>query len=289
MDPKKLLAVANYPRLTTVTDVHTFLGLTGYYWYFIEGYSKIARPLLDLTKKTEVWHWDKEQEQAFMNLKTRMCKAPILHQPDFNQKFYLQTNTSGYSMGAILLQEGGSDTLTTMLEQWKKPILHPITYYLAMFTPTQRNYDIYDRELLAIMMALDHWRQYLGWTKVPFTIMTDHTNLQYWKSPQNLTWCTARWHLDLQEYDYKILYIPGKENRPPDVLSWQPGADQGKQDNQGVMVLPPEKFKIQTMSNKGDRRIRVPALEEVKHGILNLVHNHLTAGHPGWDKMLQKV
>jgi uncharacterized protein with PIN domain len=122
-------------------------------------------------------------------------------------------------MGAILSQEGGFDTLMTALEQQKKPVLHPIAYYSATFMLTQRNYDVYDQELLAIMMVLNHWRQYLGWTKVPFTIMMDHANLQYWKSPQNLTQHTARWHLDLQEYNYKILYIPGKENGPPDALS----------------------------------------------------------------------
>jgi hypothetical protein len=144
--------------------------------------------LLDLMKKAKVWHWDMAQEQAFLGLKTHMCKAPVLMQPDFDQKFYVQTDASGYGMGAVLLQEGGSDTLTTTLEQQKKLVLHPITYYSATFTPTQSNYDIYDRELLVIMMALDHWRQYLGWTKVPFTIMRDHANLQCWKSPQNLTW-----------------------------------------------------------------------------------------------------
>jgi hypothetical protein len=65
----------------------------------------------------EVWHWDCAQEQAFMDLKTCMCKAPVLTQPDFNQKFYVQMDASGYGMGAVLLQEGGSDTLTTALEQ----------------------------------------------------------------------------------------------------------------------------------------------------------------------------
>jgi RNase H-like domain found in reverse transcriptase len=59
-------------------------------------------------------------------------------------------------------------------------------YYSAMFTPTERNYDIYERELLAIMKSLGHWRPYLGWTKEPFTILTDHANLQYWKVPKNL-------------------------------------------------------------------------------------------------------
>jgi hypothetical protein len=231
MDPKKLMAVANYPMPTNVTDICTFLRLTGYYQYFIQGYSQIAQPLLDLTKKAEAWHWDTAQETAFMDLKTHMCKASVLTQPDFNCKFYIQTDASGYGMGAILSQEGGSETLTPNLETKKNPVLHPTAYYSATFTPTQWNYNIYDWELLVIMMALDHWRQYLGWTKVPFTIMTDHTNLQYWKSPQNLTRCTARWHLDLQEYDYEILYILGKENGPPDALSQPPGANQGKEDN----------------------------------------------------------
>jgi hypothetical protein len=128
-------------------------------------------------------------------------------------------DASGYGMGAILSQEGDPDTLTKTLAQKLKLVLHPIAYYSATFTPTEQNYNVYDREPLAIMKALAHWRQYLGWTKVPFTIMTDHTNLQHWKSPQNLVWRVAQWHVDLQGYNYKIQYTPGKENAPPDTLS----------------------------------------------------------------------
>ena len=69
------------------------------------------------------------------------------------------------------------------------------------------------------MKALAHWRPYLGWTKVLFIIWTDHTNLQYWKSPRNLNRCTAQWHADLQEYDYQLEYIPGKTNTVADALS----------------------------------------------------------------------
>jgi hypothetical protein len=187
MDPKKIMATASYLTLKNPTDVQAFLGFTGYYWYFIQGYSQIARPLLDLTKNMEVWHWDEPQEKAFITLKQLMCSAPVLTQPDFNKKFYLQMDASGYGMGAILSQKGGPKKFMTTLTQRHKSVLHPITYYSATFTPTEQNYDIYDRELLAIMKALTHWRQYLGWTKIPFTIMTDHANLQYWKSPQNLT------------------------------------------------------------------------------------------------------
>jgi hypothetical protein len=88
---------------------------------------------LDLTKKAEAWHWDMAQEQAFTDLKTHMCKAPVLTQPDFNHKFYIQTDASGYGMGAILSQEGGSDT--TALEQWEKTSLTPNCVLFSHFYP----------------------------------------------------------------------------------------------------------------------------------------------------------
>jgi hypothetical protein len=88
-----------------------------------------------------------------------------------------------YGMGAVLLQKGKN---SPSLQKHTKPKTHPIAYYSATFTPTEQNYDIYEWELLAIMKSLVHWRPYLGWTKEPFTILTDHANLQYWKAPKNL-------------------------------------------------------------------------------------------------------
>ena len=85
-------------------------------------------------------------------------------------------------MGAVLKQEGEPSSTTTT----KPPLLHPVAYYSATFTPTERNYDIYEWELLAIIKALEHWRQYLIWTQEPFTILTDHANLLFWKSPRKL-------------------------------------------------------------------------------------------------------
>ena len=122
-------------------------------------------------------------------------------------------------MSTILSQEDDPTTLTASLKQRTKPTLHPVAYYSATFTATERNYDIYKQELLAIMKALAHWRPYLGWTKTPFIIRTDHANLQYWKSPRNLNQQTARWHADLQEYDFQLEYVPGKTNTVADALS----------------------------------------------------------------------
>ena len=250
MDLKKLHAILNNPILQNVTDVRAFLGFTGYYCYFIKNYSAIVRPLLVLTRKSAAFHWGREEQEAFDKICTIMCQSPVLRQPDFQKKFYLQTDASAYSVGAILSQEG--DTSTPSLVKFKKSVTHPIAFFLATFTPTEQNYDIYKRELLAVMKALAHWRPYLRWTKFPFTIMTNHTNLQYWKSPKNLNWRTARWHAE-------ILYVPGKTNTPLDTLSWPSGANRGETDNKDVVVLPENKFVLASITTTLGGKIIVPS------------------------------
>ena len=214
-----------------------------------------------------------------------MCSSPILAQPNFDKRFILQVNASAYGVGAILSQEGDSSTLTSSLKQRTKPTLHPVAYYSATFTATERNYDIYERELLAIMKALAHWRPYLGWTKIPFVIRTDHANLQYWKSPRNLNRRTARWHADLQEYNFQLEYIPGKTNTVADTLSCPANADQGQEDNKDITVLPQQICVLHT--TKG--QVIVPNIKEVKRAIVSKAHDAPTAGHPGRDETLRKV
>ncbi len=175
-----------------------FLGFTGYYRYFIEGYSAIARPLLDLTKQVTPWHWEELQQQAFDTLRAQMCTKPVLQQLDFKKVFYLQTDASAYGIGAVLSQEGGT----------------PISN-----SPNLKPYDIYEREFLGVVKVLEHWRLYLIWTEQPFIIETDHKNLTYWKSPKKLMGRMACWHEKLQDYNFKILHIPRKTNTPADVLS----------------------------------------------------------------------
>ena len=201
------------------------------------------------------------------------------------QAFYLQTDALAYGLGAVLSQEGGTPHQIPTKTPSTKPTLHPVAYYSATFTPTEQNYDIYKWELLAVMKSLSHWRPYLGWTKEPFIIWTNHANLQYWKSPRNLNCRTARWHADLQEYDFQIKYILGKTNIPSNFLSQPPTADRGKDDNQGITILPPEWCKA--LSIKG--KTRIPPILEVKRGLMNLYHDNHLAGHPGWDETLRKL
>src|SRR5260221_11543516 len=104
MDPQKLSGVADWQMPKNPTDVRSFLGFTGYYRYFVPNYSKIARPLLDLTKKHLVWHWGEPQLKAFETLKTLMCRRPVLIQPDFERRFYPITQTSCCKTGDLLSQ-----------------------------------------------------------------------------------------------------------------------------------------------------------------------------------------
>src|SRR6266478_5582122 len=130
------------------------------------------------------------------------------------------------------------------------------------------------------MKALTHWRHYLGWTKTPFTILTDHANLQYWKAPQKLNRRTARWHADLQEYNFIIKHIPGKINTPADELSRPPNSDQGDDDNKDQTLLEPKLF-IDTIVTK------IP--DSSKRNLMTLIHDHPTAGHPGRDETTRKA
>ena len=109
-----------------------------------------------------------------------MCSRPILRQPDYTKQFLLATDASAYGVGAVLLQEGEIHPRT------KKPTQHPIAYYSATFTPTERNYDIYERELLAVLKALQHWRPHLAATEIPVIVLTDHANLTFWKNPKTV-------------------------------------------------------------------------------------------------------
>jgi hypothetical protein len=110
--------------------------------------------------------------------------------------------------------------------------------------------------------------------KEPFTILTNHANLQYWKAPRNLNQRMARWHADLQEYDYEIQHVPGKANIPADVLSRPPGVDQGEKDNQQITILPLYHFVNMI------RMEEEPSTDQ-KKALMLLTHDHPTTGHPG--------
>jgi hypothetical protein len=144
MDPVKIARIKNWPTPIRVKDVHSFLGFCNFYWPFIRGFAHLARPLNELTRKDAKWTWEKRHQQAFEELKARVMTEPVLAHPVLTDPFKLEVDASGFATGAVLLQKK---------EDGKK---HPIAYYSKTLSAAERNYNVYDLELLAIVNTLDH-------------------------------------------------------------------------------------------------------------------------------------
>ncbi|XP_076685843.1 uncharacterized protein LOC143377921 [Andrena cerasifolii] len=206
-DPKKIIAVKEFPTPTTVKNVKQFLGLSGYYRRFIKDFSRIARPLSNLTKKDYQFEWTYKQQKAFETLREALCKEPILQFPDFEKTFNITTDASGIAVGAVLSQgEIGKDL--------------PVAYASRVLNDAETRYSPTERELLAIIYAVFHFRPYIYGRK--FYLITDHKPLEWHQNLSNPTSRLVRWKIKLAEYDYKILYKPGNYNTNADVLSGNP-------------------------------------------------------------------
>ena len=229
MDPAKLSAIAAWPPPKTVKAVHALLGFCNFYRKFIPNFSNLVAPLTALTCKNVAWTWGSDHQSAFSNLLSLFQTAPVLHLPDVGCPFIVMTDASLIASGGVLIQQDSNGDL------------HPCAYLSQTFSPTEQNYDIYDRELLAVIHALKHWRHYLQGTAHPITLLTDHKNLTYICQPQKLSRRQARWMMFLQDFDLHFVHIPGSAMGPADALSRLPDPDTSS-DNVDVTVLPDDLF-----------------------------------------------
>jgi len=252
MDPVKIAGIDKWPIPKNVTEVQRAVGFFNFYHPFIKGFAHIACPLHQLTRKTQEWCWGEEEQNAFDTLKAQVTADPVLAHTNLQDQFELEVDASGYAVGAILLQRK---------EDKKK---HPIGYYLATLNEAQRNYDIYDLELLAIVMALRNWRPLLVGSPYKIIIYSDHLNLQYWRLPQKISRRVAREVLELSEYDFEIRHVPGKQNGQADALSRRPDYDKGENDNTNVVVLPEKVFARATTIGKAPPLHRIVSAEEME-------------------------
>lgn len=204
MDPSKVEAIVSWPIPNNIHEMRSFLGLAGYYRKFIDNYSKIATPLNELTKKDVTYKWTTIEQDAFDQLKHAITHAPVLVAPDMSKPFVVYTDASGYGVGAALMQDHGQG------EQ-------PVAYHSHKLNEHERNYPVYEQELLAVKLALVEWRHYLLGNH--FTVYTDHQSLTWLKTQPNLSSRQCRW-LDLfTEYNYSVEYIKGQTNQVADALS----------------------------------------------------------------------
>ncbi|GJW70940.1 putative reverse transcriptase domain-containing protein [Tanacetum coccineum] len=200
VDPAKIEAVKNWTSPTTPTEVRQFLGLAGYYRRFIEGFSKISKPLTKLTQKNKSYIWGEEQESAFQLLKQKLYEAPILALPEGNDNFVVYCDASLQGLGAVLMQ--------------RKKV---IAYASRQIKPHEENYTTHDLELGAVIFVLKIWRHYLYGTKC--TVFTDHKSLQHILRQKELSMRQLRWLELLADYDCEICYHPGKADVVADALS----------------------------------------------------------------------
>ena len=172
MDPKKVAAVQDWPPPKNVHELQQFLGLGNWLRRFVKGYSSIVKPLTTLTGKMD-WRWNQEQQSAFERLKECLCNPPVLAIPDDKGQFRVEADASDFATGGVLLQQQAG--------KWRVG-----AYRSSTFSDAERNYEIYDKEMLAIVRALKEWRHYLLGASRSFEVWTDHANLTYFRSPQKL-------------------------------------------------------------------------------------------------------
>ncbi|MCH80642.1 retrotransposon protein, partial [Trifolium medium] len=199
VDPNKIVSVVNWPVPKNVKGVRGFLGLTGYYRKFIKDYGKIAKPLTDLTKK-DSFIWSEKACSAFEALKKCLTTAPVLALPNFDKDFIIECDASGGGIGAILMQDK-----------------RPLAYYSKALGIRNLTKSAYEKELMAVVLAIQHWRPYLLGRK--FLVSTDQKSLKQLLQQRMVTADQQNWAAKLLGYDFDIVYKPGKLNKGADALS----------------------------------------------------------------------
>jgi transposase InsO family protein len=208
-DADKTMAIEKFARPKTVKQVASFLGLAGYYHKFVPNFSNLAEPFNNLKRKDVPFVWTDECQRNFEIIKNVLCKTPLLIYPDFSKPFILQTDASGFALGAVLSQK---------TEKGVKPI----AYASRALLPYQRRYHTIEKESLAIKWAALHFRHYLYGHK--FHVETDHKPLKalFNTPPKNSRIAQWRNELLLEFGGFDIQYRPGHENGNADGLSRDP-------------------------------------------------------------------
>jgi hypothetical protein len=200
VDPAKVKEIMEWSVPTTVTEVQSFLGLTGYYRRFIEGFSKIAKPMTSLLEKGREFKWDEKCQDSFDQLKKRLMSPLVLVMPDLQKGFDIYCDACGQGLGWVLMQEG-----------------HVIAYASRQLRKHELNYPTHDLELAAVVHALKIWRHYIMGTKSQ--VYTNHKSLKYIFTQKDLNLRQRRWLDLIKDYDLEIHYHPGKANSVADALS----------------------------------------------------------------------
>lgn len=304
---EKIAIIKNLIPPEDLRGLRRFLGMCSYYRRFIPEFSTIAASLNLLLRSGQKWKWEEKQQKAFDDLKSRMITAPVLRMPDFNMPFILSTDASEVGLGAVLSQKEEKGEFV-------------VSYASRTLSKAERNYSTTEKECLAVIWAVAHFRPYLYGRK--FTIVTDHAALVWLINFKGDQQRLIRWSLKLQEYDFEIKYRPGTGNAPADALSriYSEKVQQvnyvnvvqsdvkeliamqtqdltlkillekaaSKKDSEFVFIEKVLYRQIKDRKSQVMNQIILPA--QLRHLALEECHdNRLTGGHLGQKKVLQKL
>ncbi|XP_071909839.1 uncharacterized protein [Coffea arabica] len=199
VDQEKVKAISEWPTPTNVSEVRSFHGLASFYRRFVKDFSTIAAPLTSIVKKDVQFHWGEEQAKSFQLLKHKLTHVPVLSLPNFDKAFEVECDAFGIGIGPVLLQEG-----------------RPVAYFSEKLNGAALNYSTYDKELMALVRALQTWQHYLRPRE--FVLHTDHKSLKHIKSQDKLSKRHARWITFIDSFIFVIKYKTGKTNVVADAL-----------------------------------------------------------------------
>jgi len=207
MSDAKVKTIQDWPELKKVKDIQSFLGFANFYRRFIFNYSDIVIPLTRLTRKNAPWNFDDDCKIAFNTLKQAFISTLILTHWVPDAQLVMETDASDYALAAIL------SILT------KDNEIHLVAFHSRTFSTPELNYDVHDKELLAIFEAFKIWRHYLEGSASPIDVVTDHKNLEYFSTTKVLTRRQARWSEYLSQFNLVIRFRPGRLGTKPDALT----------------------------------------------------------------------
>lgn len=256
-DPSKISAIVEWPSPANAKELRSFLGLAGYYRRFVKNFGVLSKPLTDLLKKNTIYVWTSTHELAFSALKHALCSALVLALPDFSKPFCVETDASGLGVGTVLMQEG-----------------HPLAFISKHLSPKNLGLSTYEKEYLAILMAIEQWRPYLQYGE--FVIKTDQRSLCHLTDQRLNTPWQQKVFTKLLGLQYKIQYKQGVDNKVADALSHMPPANS---ELLAVSVVTPSWLHEMVDSYQGDSKAQdllrslatqksVPAKFSLQQGII---------------------
>jgi hypothetical protein len=274
VDPSKVQDVLSWNTPTSVSDFENFLGLARYYWRFIEGFSKISKPMTKLLEKDKKFEWTSACEASFQELKKWLTTAPILVMPDMEKPFSIYCGVSGQGLGCVLMQIG-----------------HVVAYASRQLRKHEAHYPTHDLELATVVHAVKIWRHYLMVKRCE--LYMDHKSLKYIFTQSNLNLRQGRWLELIKDYDLGINYHPGKANVVVDALSQRSHVSQLVVDSMPFELCEEfDKLNLRIIVNTEAMEMEVGSslLQEIQIGQLedekvqDIKHNIMEEKAPGFSE-----